>query len=84
MWCPAVDPEPASGDGRTKPPWPRRTPREVADELRARIGSGALRPGRRMPTRARPAAESGVERQALRILQSERLLTNVSTGAPAA
>lgn len=59
----------------------------MADELRARIRSGALRPGARMPTQAQLAAEFGVERpairQALRILQSEQLLTNVSKGAPA-
>ncbi|GHF00542.1 GntR family transcriptional regulator [Streptomyces werraensis] len=46
-----------------------------------------LRPGQRMPTQAQLAAEFGVERQAvrgaLRILQSEHLLTNVSKGAPA-
>ena len=59
----------------------------MADELRARITSGELRPGQRMPTQAKLADEFGVERgavrQALRILQSERLLTNVSKGAPA-
>jgi hypothetical protein len=59
----------------------------VADELRSRIRSGALRPGQRMPTQAKLADEFGVERgavrQALRILQAERLLTNVSKGAPA-
>jgi hypothetical protein len=59
----------------------------VADELRARIRSGALRPGQRMPTQAQLADEFGVERgavrQALRILQSEHLLTNVSKGSPA-
>ncbi|GAA3497265.1 GntR family transcriptional regulator [Streptomyces prasinosporus] len=59
----------------------------MADELRARIRSGVLRPGQRMPTQARLADEFGVERaavrQALRILQSEQLLTNVSKGAPA-
>jgi hypothetical protein len=59
----------------------------VADALRARIRSGALRPGERMPTQAQLAHEFGVERgavrQALRILQSERLLTNVSKGSPA-
>lgn len=59
----------------------------MADELRARITSGELRPGQRMPTQARLADEFGVERgavrQALRILQSEHLLTNVSKGAPA-
>ncbi|WP_257004083.1 winged helix-turn-helix domain-containing protein [Streptomyces sp. SA15] len=61
--------------------------REVAEELRARIRSGALRPGQRMPTQARLADEFGVERgvvrQALYILQSEHLLTNVSKGSPA-
>jgi hypothetical protein len=59
----------------------------VADELRSRIRSGELRPGQRMPTQARLASEFGVERgavrQALRILQSEHLLTNVSKGSPA-
>ncbi len=59
----------------------------MADELRSRIRSGVLRPGERMPTQARLADEFGVERgavrQALRILQSERLLTNVSKGSPA-
>jgi hypothetical protein len=59
----------------------------VADELRSRIRSGALRPGQRMPTQAVLADEFGVERgavrQALRILQSEHLLTNVSKGSPA-
>ncbi|GAA3826239.1 GntR family transcriptional regulator [Streptomyces phyllanthi] len=46
-----------------------------------------LRPGQRMPTQAKLADEFGVERgavrQALRILQSEHLLTNVSKGSPA-
>jgi hypothetical protein len=59
----------------------------VADELRARIRSGQLRPGQRMPTQAKLADEFGVERgvvrQALHILQSEHLLTNVSKGSPA-
>lgn len=59
----------------------------MADELRARIGSGVLRPGERLPTQARLAqefeVERGVVRQALRVLQSERLLTNMSKGAPA-
>jgi transposase-like protein len=59
----------------------------VADELRRRITAGVLRPGQRMPTQAKLAVEFGVERgtvrQALRILQSEHLLTNVSKGSPA-
>ncbi len=59
----------------------------MADELRARIRSGRLQPGQRMPTQAQLADEFGVERgavrQALRILRSERLLTNVSKGSPA-
>ncbi|MBN0045107.1 GntR family transcriptional regulator [Streptomyces actuosus] len=86
----AVDPEHASANGRNRPQRPRRsqpTHREVADELRARILSGRLRPGQRMPTQARLAEEFGVERgavrQALRILQSEHLLSDVSKGAPA-
>lgn len=55
--------------------------------LRARIRSGELRPGQRMPTQAQLADEFGVERgtvrQALRILRSEHLLTNMSKGSPA-
>ncbi|MCG0064238.1 GntR family transcriptional regulator [Streptomyces sp. FBKL.4005] len=82
-----VDPEHASASGRTKPQRHRSSHREIADELRNRIRSGVLRPGERMPTQAKLADEFGVERgavrQALRILQSERLLTNVSKGSPA-
>ncbi|MGW7277294.1 FadR/GntR family transcriptional regulator [Streptomyces sp. NPDC054844] len=82
-----VEPEHAPVNGRKRPQRPQRTHREVADELRARIRSGRLQPGQRMPTQAQLADEFGVERgavrQALRILQSERLLTNVSKGSPA-
>ncbi|MEV5549405.1 GntR family transcriptional regulator [Streptomyces sp. NPDC052309] len=82
-----VEPEHTSVNGRKRPQPPQRTHREVADELRARIRSGALPPGRRMPTQAQLAEEFGVERgavrQALRILQSEHLLTNVTKGSPA-
>ncbi|MDN3253776.1 GntR family transcriptional regulator [Streptomyces sp. MA25(2023)] len=82
-----VEPEHTLVDGRKRPQRPQRTHREVADELRARIRSGRLRPGQRMPTQAQLADEFGVERgtvrQALRILQSQRLLTNVSKGSPA-
>jgi ribosomal protein S25 len=82
-----VEREHAPVNGRKKPPAPARTHREVADELRARIRAGKLRSGQRMPTQAQLADEFGVERgtvrQALRILQSERLLTNVSKGSPA-
>ncbi|WP_406726737.1 winged helix-turn-helix domain-containing protein [Streptomyces sp. GD-15H] len=81
-----VDPEYASVNGRKRSQRPQRTHREVADELRARIKSGELRPGQRLPTRAWLADEFGVERGAVRraprILQSERLLTHVSKGAP--
>ncbi|KFG72139.1 FadR/GntR family transcriptional regulator [Streptomyces mutabilis] len=82
-----VESEHALVDGPKRPQRPQRTHREVADELRARIRSGRLQPGQRMPTQAQLADEFGVERgtvrQALRILQSERLLTNVSKGSPA-
>ncbi|MFB6849344.1 winged helix-turn-helix domain-containing protein [Streptomyces sp. NPDC056373] len=87
MYCSLVDPEHASVNGRNRSGRPQRTHHQVADELRARIRSGALRPGERMPTQAQLAHEFGVERgavrQALRILQSERLLVNVSKGSPA-
>ncbi|MEU0008621.1 winged helix-turn-helix domain-containing protein [Streptomyces sp. NPDC006314] len=83
----SVDPEHASASGRTRSQRPRRSHREIADELRGRIRSGELRPGQRMPTQARLADEFGVERgvvrQALRILHSEHLLTDVSKGSPA-
>ncbi|MET8942475.1 GntR family transcriptional regulator [Streptomyces sp. NPDC004542] len=82
-----VDPEHATAHGRKRAPRPQKSHTEVADELRARIESGVLTPGQRMPTQAELADEFGVERgavrQALRILQSERLLTNVTKGSPA-
>ncbi|MFF0097300.1 winged helix-turn-helix domain-containing protein [Streptomyces canus] len=82
-----VDPKHASVNGRKRSQRPHTSPREVADELRARIRSGTLRAGQRMPTQARLADEFGVERgvvrQALHLLQTEHLLTNVSKGSPA-
>ncbi|MER5949718.1 winged helix-turn-helix domain-containing protein [Streptomyces sp. NPDC001904] len=79
--------EHAAVNGRPEPQRAQWTYREVADELRARIRSGALRAGQRMPTQAQLADDFGVERsavrQALRILQSEHLLANVSKGSPA-
>ncbi|QJT02533.1 FadR family transcriptional regulator [Streptomyces asoensis] len=82
-----MEPEHASVNGRRRAVRPQRSHREVADELRTRIRTGVLRPGQRMPTQAKLADEFGVERgavrQALRILQSEQLLTNVSKGSPA-
>ncbi|WP_328880772.1 winged helix-turn-helix domain-containing protein [Streptomyces sp. NBC_00299] len=82
-----VEPKHASANGRKSSQRPQKSHRDVADELRARITSGALQPGQRMPTQAKLADEFGVERgavrQALRVLQSEHLLTNVSKGAPA-
>ncbi|MET7911136.1 winged helix-turn-helix domain-containing protein [Streptomyces avermitilis] len=87
MYCFAVEPEHASVKGRKRSPQPQTSHRQVADELRSRIRSGVLRPGQRMPTQARLADEFGVERgavrEALRILQTERLLSNVSKGSPA-
>ncbi|MDX2544867.1 winged helix-turn-helix domain-containing protein [Streptomyces sp. WI04-05B] len=66
---------------------PQTSHRDVANALRTRIRTGELRPGQRMPTQARLAQEFGVERgavrEALRILHTERLLTNVSKGSPA-
>ncbi|MER6284782.1 winged helix-turn-helix domain-containing protein [Streptomyces sviceus] len=82
-----VDPKHASVNGRKRSQRPQKSHREVADELRARIRSGTLRAGQRMPTQARLADEFGVERgvvrQALHLLQTEHLLTNVSKGSPA-
>ncbi|KAA0942957.1 GntR family transcriptional regulator [Streptomyces apricus] len=59
---------------------------EIADVLRDRIRAGTLRAGDRLPTQAELAEEFGVERgtvrQALRALQDDGLLSNVSKGSP--
>jgi DNA-binding transcriptional regulator YhcF (GntR family) len=64
----------------------RTSPQEIADVLRERIKSGELRAGERLPTQAELAEEFGVERgavrQALRSLQEDGLLSNVSKGSP--
>ncbi|MFI7504278.1 FadR/GntR family transcriptional regulator [Streptomyces sp. NPDC049687] len=64
----------------------RRSPQEIADVLRERIRVGDLKAGDRLPTQAELADEFGVERgavrQALRALQDDGLLTNVSKGSP--
>ncbi|MFF1402524.1 GntR family transcriptional regulator [Streptomyces sp. NPDC058294] len=64
----------------------RRTSQQIADALRDRIRSGALRAGERLPTQAELAGEFGVERgavrQALRALKEDGLLSNVSKGSP--
>jgi hypothetical protein len=64
----------------------RLSPQEIADVLRERIRVGDLRAGDRLPTQAELADEFGVERgavrQALRALQDDGLLTNVSKGSP--
>ncbi|MFF9090024.1 winged helix-turn-helix domain-containing protein [Streptomyces sp. NPDC014991] len=64
----------------------RRRSQQIADTLRDRIRSGALRAGERLPTQAELAGEFGVERgavrQALRALQEDGLLTDVSKGSP--
>ncbi|MFE0510082.1 GntR family transcriptional regulator [Streptomyces sp. NPDC058964] len=64
----------------------RLTPQEIADTLRERIRVGDLKAGDRLPTQAGLAEEFGVERgavrQALRSLQADGLLSNVSKGSP--
>ncbi|MEU6590834.1 winged helix-turn-helix domain-containing protein [Streptomyces sp. NPDC046881] len=64
----------------------RLTPQQIADTLRQRIRTGVLRVGDRLPTQAELAEEFGVERgtvrQALRALQEDGLLSNVSKGSP--
>jgi len=64
----------------------RLSPQEIADSLRERIRVGDLKAGDRLPTQAELADEFGVERgavrQALRSLQEDGLLTNVSKGSP--
>ncbi|WP_073950938.1 FadR/GntR family transcriptional regulator [Streptomyces kebangsaanensis] len=64
----------------------RSSPQEIADTLRERIRAGVLRPGDRLPTQAELAEEFGVERgavrQALRALQGDGLLSNITKGSP--
>ncbi|WP_107452340.1 winged helix-turn-helix domain-containing protein [Streptomyces sp. NRRL F-5650] len=64
----------------------RLSSQEIAEVLRERIREGDLRAGDRLPTQAELAEEFGVERgtvrQALRALQEDGLLTNVSKGSP--
>ncbi|MDQ0991662.1 GntR family transcriptional regulator [Streptomyces sp. V3I7] len=64
----------------------RLTHQEIADTLRERIRAGELKAGDRLPTQAELAEEFGVERgavrQALRALQDDGLLSNVSKGSP--
>ncbi|MEU8957225.1 winged helix-turn-helix domain-containing protein [Streptomyces sp. NPDC048518] len=64
----------------------KRSPQDIADTLRDRIQAGELRAGERLPTQAELAEEFGVERgavrQAMKKLQSEGLLSNVSKGSP--
>ncbi|WP_405615730.1 GntR family transcriptional regulator [Streptomyces sp. NBC_00076] len=64
----------------------RLSPQEIADVLRERIRTGDLKAGDRLPTQAELAEEFGVERgtvrQALRALQDDGLLSNVSKGSP--
>ncbi|WP_329135621.1 winged helix-turn-helix domain-containing protein [Streptomyces sp. NBC_00670] len=64
----------------------KRSPQEIADALRERIRAGELKAGDRLPTQAELAGEFGVERgtvrQALRVLQDDGLLSNVSKGSP--
>lgn len=64
----------------------RLTPQQIADTLRERIRVGDLRTGERLPTQAELAEEFGVERgavrQALRSLQADGLLSDVSKGSP--
>jgi hypothetical protein len=62
------------------------SPQEIAEILRDRIRAGDLRAGDRLPTQAELADEFRVERgtvrQALRALQDDGLLSNVSKGSP--
>ncbi|WTB90046.1 winged helix-turn-helix domain-containing protein [Streptomyces cellulosae] len=64
----------------------RLSAQEIADILRERIRGGELKAGDRLPTQAELAEEFGVERgtvrQALRALQDDGLLSNVSKGSP--
>lgn len=62
------------------------SPEDVADILRARIRTGELKAGDRMPTQAQLVEEFGVERgvirRALRHLEAEGMLIAATRGAP--
>ncbi|MFJ2774078.1 winged helix-turn-helix domain-containing protein [Streptomyces sp. NPDC087300] len=62
------------------------SPQDIADTLRDRIRAGELKAGERLPTQTKLAEEFGVERgtvrQAMKALQGEGLLSNVSKGSP--
>lgn len=77
-----MSPERGELDGTRQP-----TPEDVAKALRGRIDSGDLAAGDAMPRQAVLAEEFGVMRsvvrQALKLLQQEGLLTEVTRGAPA-
>ncbi|GAA3049382.1 GntR family transcriptional regulator [Streptomyces glomeratus] len=64
----------------------RSSSQELADTLRARIRTGELKAGDRLPTQAELAKEFGVQRgavrQALRALHEDGLLSNVTKGSP--
>ena len=64
----------------------RLSPQQIADTLRERIRTGELKAGDRLPTQAELADEFGVARgtvrQALGLLQTDGLLSNVSKGSP--
>ncbi|MCN9244154.1 GntR family transcriptional regulator [Streptomyces sp. RY43-2] len=64
----------------------RFSPEDIADALRTRIRTGDLKTGDRLPTQAELAEEFKVERgavrQALRVLQGDGLLSDVSKGSP--
>jgi hypothetical protein len=81
LYCLAVTQENVAVNGSRK-----RTPQDIAGILRDRIRSGHLKPGDRLPTQALLAEEFGVERgtvrQALKTLQGDGLLANVSKGSP--
>jgi DNA-binding transcriptional regulator YhcF (GntR family) len=76
-----VSSERAGVNGTGKP-----TSEDVAEALRARIKSGELRAGQPIPTQKSLVLEFGVQRgvirQALRRLQEDGLLTEVTRGAP--
>lgn len=85
---PPDTPAPVPSDPVPTAPVPpnRRSAQDIADVLRERIRTGALRAGDRLPTQAGLAAEFGVERgtvrQALKALQGAGLLSDVSKGSP--
>lgn len=74
------DPDPATAEFAPKPITLRSAAVQIADQLRAAIANGSLRPGDRLPSEVQLAEEYGVSRgtvrEAVRLLAAEHLVAS--------